>query len=71
MIAGLGENQRTSSLRISSHKKGYMPGQCDLMLMNPTSEYNSLCLEFKSPTGKYKISEKQLEMKQMYIKNKC
>ena len=33
MIAGLGENQRTESIRITAWKKGYMAGQCDLMIM--------------------------------------
>ena len=71
MIPGLGELQRTVGLRISSYKKGYMAGQCDLMIVNPTEEYNSLCLEFKSPTGRYKVSDKQLKMKELYEKNKC
>ena len=71
MIAGLGENQRTESMRLSSWKKGYMAGQCDLMIMNPTSKLNSLCIEFKNPKGDYQISEKQLHMKQMYETNKC
>ena len=71
MIAGLGENQRTESIRITSWKKGYMAGQCDLIIMNPTSKFNSLCIEFKSPTGNYQISEKQLKMKELYEKNKC
>ena len=70
MIAGLGENQKTSESRITCWKKGYMAGQCDLMLVNPTREYNSLCLEFKSPTGLHQVSEKQLEMKDMYVENK-
>ena len=71
MIAGLGENQRTESIRITSWKKGYMAGQCDLMIMNPTSEYNSLCIEFKSPLGSFQLSKKQQEMKDLYEKNKC
>ena len=71
MIAGLGENQRTSGLRISSYKKGYSAGQVDLMLINPTRRYNSLCLEFKSPTGKRKLSDQQAEMKQRYVRNRC
>ena len=71
MIAGLGENQRTDMVRLTSWKKGYMAGQCDLMIVNPTSKYNSLCIEFKDPKGNYKVSEKQLEMKQMYVRNKC
>ena len=48
-----------------------MAGQCDLMLINPTSKYNSLCIEFKDPKGNYKVSDRQLEMKQMYVMNKC
>ena len=39
MIAGLGENQRSESIRLSSWKKGYMSGQCDLMIMIPTAKY--------------------------------
>ena len=71
MIAGLGENQITENIRLSSWRKGYMSGQCDLMLMNPTSKYNSLCIEFKSPTGSYHVSNQQLHMKKMYEINKC
>ena len=71
MIAGLGENQITQEIRLSSYKKGYMAGQCDLMIMNPTAKGNSLCIEFKSPTGNYQVSQKQLHMKEMYEKNKC
>ena len=50
MIAGLGENQKNCITRMISWKKGYQAGQCDLMIVNPTSKYNSLCLEFKNPT---------------------
>ena len=71
MIAGLGENQRTESIRINSWKKGYMAGQCDLMIVNPTSKYNSLCIEFKNPSGSFQLSKKQQEMKESYEKNKC
>ena len=71
LIAGIGENQRTESVRINSWKKGYMAGQCDLMIVNPTSKYNSLYIEFKSPSGSFQLSEKQQEMKELYEKNKC
>ena len=59
MVAGLGELQINDNMRISAYRKGYKAGQCDLMLMNPTSKYSAFCLEFKSPTGKYQISDKQ------------
>ena len=71
MIAGLGENQTSEIARIKSWKKGYMAGQCDLMIVNPTSKYNSLCIEFKSPLGSFQLSKTQLEMKELYEKNKC
>ena len=68
LSAGLGENQISESIRLSSWKKGYMSGQCDFMIMNPTAKCNSLCTEFKSPTGNYQVSKKQLHMKEMYEK---
>ena len=71
MIAGLGENQSTDASRIESWRKGYMAGQCDLMLMNPTAKINSLCLEFKDPKGINHLSPKQKIMKEEYQKNKC
>ena len=71
MIAGLGENQKTEAERIESWRKGYMSGQCDLMLMNPTRKYSSLCIEFKDPKGNNHLSEKQIEMKGKYMLNKC
>ena len=72
MIAGLGENKKNKITRIISWKKGYQAGQCDLMIVNPTSKYNSLCLEFKNPTdNNIKLSQKQQEMKEMYEKYKC
>ena len=40
-----------------------MKGQPDNVIINNHKEYNSLCIEFKSPTNNYKISEAQLEMK--------
>ena len=72
MIAGLGENQKNGITRTISWKKGYTSGQADLMIVNPTSKYNSLCLEFKNPTdNNIKLSDKQQEMKELYEKNKC
>ena len=41
------------------------------MILNPVRKYNSLCLEFKSATGKYQISGKQKLMEQIYKKCKC
>jgi len=70
MVPGLGENQNTSSKRINSWKKGYTKGQPDLMILNYHKDYKGLCIEFKSPTNNYKISEAQLNMKKNFIKNK-
>ena len=69
MVAGLGENQDTPNKRIKSWKKGYMRGQPDLMLLNYHKDYNGLCIEFKSPTNNYQISDAQREMKERYKEN--
>ena len=69
MVAGLGENQDTPYKRIISWKKGYLRGQPDLMILNYHKDYNGLCIEFKSPTNNYQISDAQREMKERYKEN--
>ena len=66
MVPGLGENQDSPEKRINSWKKGYIKGQPDLMILNYHKDYNGLCIEFKSPTNYYEISEAQKEMKERY-----
>ena len=66
MIPGLGENQDSPEKRINSWKKGYIRGQPDLMILNYHKDYNGLCIEFKSPTNYYEISDAQKEMKERY-----
>ena len=62
LVAGLGENQ-------DSYKKGYMRGQPDLMILDYHKHYKDLCIEFKSPTNNYHVSEAQKEMKKKYVNN--
>ena len=69
LVASLGENQDTSEKRIDSWKKGYQRGTPDLMILNYHNYYRGLCIEFKSPTNYYEVSESQLKMKDKYIKN--
>ena len=69
MVPGLGENQDTSDKRINSWKMGYMRGQPDLMILNFHKDYNGLCIEFKSPTNYYEVSDSQKEMKERYQRN--
>ena len=69
LVAGLGENQDTEEKRLDSYKKGYQRGQPDLMILNYHKDYQGLCIEFKSPTNNYEISEFQLKMKEKYKKN--
>ena len=66
MVPGLGENQDSPEKRINSWKKGYLRGQPDLMILNYHKDYNGLCIEFKSPTNYYEISDAQKEMKERY-----
>ncbi len=69
LVAGLGENQDTEEKRIDSWKKGYQKGQPDLMILNYHKDYQGLCIEFKSPTNNYEVSESQIKMKEQYRKN--
>ena len=69
LVPGLGENQDTPEKRINSWKKGYMRGQPDLMILDFHKDYKGLCIEFKSPTNNYYVSESQLKMKEKYRDN--
>ena len=69
LVAGLGENQDTEEKRLDSYKKGYQRGQPDLMILNYHKDFKGLCIEFKSPTNNYEVSESQIEMKDKYKKN--
>ena len=68
LVAGLGENQDEDK-RLDSYKKGYMRGQPDLMVLDYHKDYKGLCIEFKSPTDNYHVSEAQKEMKKKYVNN--
>ena len=59
LIPGLGENQTTTGLRLTSHAKGYRSGQPDLIRLNKHKNYNGLVIELKSPSGKGRLSEEQ------------
>ena len=69
LVAGLGENQGTEDKRLDSYKKGYQRGQPDLMILDYHKDYKGLCIEFKSPTNNYNVSEAQLKMKEKYRDN--
>ena len=69
LVAGLGENQDTEDKRQDSYKKGYQRGQPDLMILDYHKDFKGLCIEFKSPTNNYSVSESQLKMKDKYCKN--
>ena len=68
IVAGLGENQDAPGKRIQFSKKGHMRSQPDFMILNYNKSWKGFCLEFKSPTNNYKVSESQLKMKNMYKK---
>ena len=69
LVAGLGENQDTEDKRLDSYKKGYQRGQPDLMILDYHKDFRGLCIEFKSPTNNYEVSESQLKIKEKYMKN--
>ena len=61
MMAGLGEFQKTSALRIEGWQKGYQKGTGDLMIINNHLEFRGFCLEFKNPRGTGSLSDSQDE----------
>ena len=69
LVTALGENQDSEEKRIDSWKKGFQRGTPDLMILNYHRYYKGLCIEFKSPTNNYEVSESQLKMKVQYKKN--
>ena len=69
LVAAMGENQDTEEKRLDSYKKGYQRGTSDLMILDYHKYYQGLCIEFKSPTNNYEVSESQLKMKEKYKKN--
>ena len=69
LVAGLGENQDTEEKRLDSYKKGYLRDTPDLMILNYHKDYRGLCIEFKSPTNNYEVSESQIKMKEKYRSN--
>jgi prophage antirepressor-like protein len=61
--AFLGELQTSPDKRIDGYKKGYTGGSPDLIIMEPSKDHNMMCIEFKTPNGKGRISDKQILMK--------
>ena len=65
----LGKNQRTSAMRIESHRKGYLRGSPDLIINNLHKHYTGLCIECKSRKGNGVLSLDQSMMLQQYENN--
>ena len=57
LIAGLGEHQRTSGMRVDAFRKGYTAGQPDILILN--LHKNTMAIELKSPSGLGVSTEKQ------------
>ena len=67
LVAGLGKLQDTQGKRLDSYKKGYMKGQPDLTILKSYKDFMGLGIEFKPPTGNYRVSDAQKEMKKRYF----
>ena len=68
LVAAMGENQDTEEKRLDSWKKGFQRGTPDLMILDYHRDYKGLCIEFKSPTNNYEVSDSQIKMKEKYKK---
>ena len=69
LVADLGELQDTEDKRLDSYKKGYMKGQPDLTILKSYKDFMVLGIELKLPTGNYRVSDAQKEMKKRYFNN--
>ena len=67
--ATLGENQCTNTMRIDSHKKGYLLGSPDLIINNLHKHHTGFAIEFKNPNGKGILSPDQSMMLRQYQNN--
>ena len=67
--ATLGENQINSNMRLRSYNMGYQKGSPDLIIQNLHMKYSGFAIEFKSPSGYEKLSDKQQIMLQEYKNN--
>ena len=63
-----GEDQKTSDDRLEKYKLGYTAGIPDFILFNPSKSHAGLIIEFKSPTGRGELSEKQKQVIQQFKK---
>ena len=57
--ASLGELQDTKNKRIQSWEKGYTAGSADLIIYKKHPQYIGIAIEFKTPQGTGKITQKQ------------
>ena len=65
----LGENQRTTAMRIESYRKGYLRGSPDLIINNLHKHYTGFCIAFKSPKGNGVLSPDQSMILLQYQNN--
>jgi prophage antirepressor-like protein len=68
--AGIGEIGQTPEIRKDITCKGYMKGQPDLVIINPTSKYSGYALEFKNPKNGGHVADEQIYMMEQYRKLK-
>ena len=69
LVAAMGENQDSEEKRLDSYRKGFQRGTPDLIILDYHKDYKGLCIEFKSPTNNYEVSESQIKMKAKYSQN--
>jgi hypothetical protein len=67
--ANLGELQDTSTKRLKSYNMGYIKGSPDLIIHNLHKTYSGFVIEFKSPTGKGRVSDEQTKLLKAYENN--
>ena len=61
IVPGLGEYQTKSWIKADAWKKGFLGGQPDILILNPSSSFNGFALELKNPNGHFEIRQNQYQ----------
>ena len=59
LVPGIGELPEAGERRLDAHRMGYVRGQPDLMILNPSGRWKGFAVEFKHPGFEAKANDEQ------------
>ena len=61
LVPGIGELPEAGERRLDAHRMGYVRGQPDLMILNPSGHWKGFAIEFKHPGFDANANDEQLD----------